>query len=321
MKSDAINSPEVVIDKQRQRFLTKRNILRNFDLYILILPTVAFFIIFKYVPMYGVQIAFRDFTPFEGIWGSEFVGWENFIRFFEAPQFWPTIKNTLLISFMNLFINFPFPIIFALLLNQMEIKWFKKSVQTVSYAPYFISTVVMVGLMNTFLSPVSGPINSIIESLGGDAIHFMGEPDLFYWIYVFSDTWQMTGYNAIIYIAALAGISPEFYEAAMVDGASKFKRVMYIDIPFLIPTISILFILSAGRIMSLGFEKAFLMQNSLNMASSEIIATYVYKTGLVQSDFSYSTAISLFNTVVNLIFIFTVNWVTKKLSSGENSLW
>lgn len=307
--------------KAGQSSLKKKMILRNWDLYLLILPTVAFFIIFKYAPMYGVQIAFRDFIPSEGIWGSEWVGWDNFNRFFSSPYFKSSLWNTITLSFLNQFINFPFPIILALLLNQCETRWYQKTVQTVSYAPYFISVVVMVGLLNFFLSPTSGPINAIIKALGGNAVNFMGEPGIFKWIYVFSDTWQNSGYNAVIYIAALAGISPEYYEAAMVDGATKFKRMLYIDIPFLMPTICVLFILGAGRIMSMGFEKAFLMQNSLNLEKSEIIATLVYKYGMIQSDFGLSTAVSLFNTVVNLIFIVTVNWVTGKLSGGENSLW
>lgn len=307
--------------KAGQSSLKRKMVLRNWDLYLLILPTIIFFIIFKYAPMYGVQIAFRDFIPSEGIWGSEWVGWDNFNRFFSSPYFKSSLLNTITLSFLNQFINFPFPIILALLLNQCETRWYQKTVQTVSYAPYFISVVVMVGLLNFFLSPTSGPINAIIKALGGDAVNFMGEPGMFKWIYVFSDTWQNSGYNAVIYIAALAGISPEYYEAAMVDGATKFKRMLYIDIPFLMPTICVLFILGAGRIMSMGFEKAFLMQNSLNLEKSEIIATLVYKYGMIQSDFGLSTAVSLFNTVVNLIFIVTVNWVTGKLSGGENSLW
>lgn len=308
-------------EKAIMRRWRKKMFRRNWDLYLLIFPTVLFFILFKYWPMYGVQIAFRDFVPVDGIWGSAWVGFDNFARFFKSPYFVSTLTNTLTISFLNLLINFPIPAILALLLNQMECKWFKKSVQTVSYMPYFISTVVLVGLLNSFLSPTSGPINTLIKGFGGTPINYMGEPGLFKWIYVFSDSWQMTGYNAIIYIAALASISPEFYEAAMVDGASKFKRMLYIDIPCLIPTVCVLFILNAGRIMGLGFEKAFLMQNSLNMAQSEIIATYVYKTGLIQNDYGFSTAISLFNTLVNLVFIVSVNWVTNKLSSGENGLW
>ncbi|MDD6033207.1 MAG: ABC transporter permease subunit [Oscillospiraceae bacterium] len=320
MKSAAAASPAASA-KAKERSYKLKMIGRNWDLYLLILPTVIFFIIFKYVPMYGIQIAFRDFIPSEGIWGSEWVGWDNFNRFFSSPYFKSSLWNTVSLSFLNQFINFPFPIILALLLNQCETKWYKKTVQTVSYAPYFISVVVMVGLLQFFLSPVSGPVNAIIKALGGDPINFMGEPGMFKWIYVFSDTWQNSGYNAVIYIAALAGISPEYYEAAMVDGATKFKRMIYIDIPFLMPTICVLFILGAGRIMSMGFEKAFLMQNSLNLEKSEIIATLVYKYGMIQSDFGLSTAVSLFNTVVNLIFIVTVNWVTGKLSSGENSLW
>lgn len=312
------NTTEMSFNKRPNR---KKMILRNFDLYLLLLPTLIFFIVFKYLPMYGVQIAFRDFKAADGIWGSEWVGFQNFTRFFTSYQFTQTLGNTLTLSFLSLFINFPLPIILALLLNQVETKWYKKVVQTVSYAPYFISTVVMIGLLFSFLSPTSSPINAAIKSLEGKPINFMGRPDMFKWIYVFSDSWQMTGYNAIIYIAALSGIGPEYYEAAMVDGATKFKRMLYIDIPFLIPTICVLFILGTGRVMSVGFEKAFLMQTSLNLTKSEIISTYVYKVGLIQSDFSFSTAVSLFNTVVNLVLIVTVNWVTRRLSNGENSMW
>ncbi len=309
------------LDKAKARHQKMKLVRRNWDLYLLIFPTVLFFLLFKYWPMYGIQIAFRDFVASEGIWGSPWIGFDNFTRFFSQPTFRISLINTITISFLSQFINFPFPVILALMLNQAECKWYKKTVQTVTYAPYFISTVVMVSMINFFLSPTSGPINALIKLLGGTPINFMGDPGLFKWIYVFSDTWQMSGYNAIIYIAALAGISPEYYEAAMVDGATKFKRMLYIDIPFLLPTVCVLFILSAGRIMSLGFEKAFLMQNSLNMSASEIIATLVYKYGMLQADFGLSTAVSLFNTLVNLIFIFAVNFFTSKLSGGENSLW
>ena len=270
--------------------------------------------------MYGVQIAFRKFTASKGIWGSPWVGLDNFERFFKSYQFTQTIRNTVVISGLSLILGFPMPVIFALMLNQVENQKFKKLVQTVSYAPHFISVVVLVGMLFVFLSVTSGPINTLIKALGGEAINFMGSASLFKWVYVFSGIWQTTGYSAIIYIAALSAVSPEYYEAAMVDGATRLQRVWYIDVPMLLPTICIQFILNSGRIMSVGFQKAYLMQTSLNLSTSEIISTYVYKVGLVQADYSFSTAIDLFNTAINLVLIFTVNGITRKLSA-ENSLW
>ncbi len=297
-----------------------KRFVANIDLYLLLLPTLVIFFVFKYMPMYGVIIAFKDFTPSLGIWGSPWVGFDNFKRFFMSYQFSQTLINTLTISVMSLILSFPAPIVLAIMLNQTEAAWFKKVVQTVTYIPHFISTVVLVGLLFVFLSPLSGPVNMLFKLFGMDTVNFMGEPEMFSWIYVISGIWQSTGYNAIIFIAALAGINPEYYEAAMVDGATKFKRIIYIDLPALLPTITIMFILNSGRIMSIGFEKAFLMQTPLNTSKAEILATYVYKVGMIQADNSFSTAVNLFNTLVNLFLIFLVNGITRKLDS-ENSLW
>lgn len=318
--SDLASNSSSLSAAQRARKRIKINIQRNWDMYLLILPLLIYFIIFRYAPMYGVQIAFRKFRAADGIMGSQWIGFENFIRFFNNYQFKQTIGNTLTLSAMSLLLGFLPPIFLALLLNQMGNQKFRKSVQTISYVPHFISTVVMVSILFVFLSPSSGPFNKILGLIGMDARNFMGSPNLFPWVYVISGIWQTAGYSAIIYIASLASVSPEFYEAAMVDGASKFQRLIHIDIPFLIPMITTMFILNAGRIMSIGYEKVFLMQTPLNLKASEIISTYVYKVGLINSDFSYSTAISLFNNLINLVLIFTVNGLTKKLSS-ENALW
>lgn len=305
---------------QRSRKRLGINLHRNWDMYFLILPLLIYFIVFRYAPMYGVQIAFRKYRAVDGITGSQWIGFDNFTRFFANYQFEQTIKNTLVLSFMSLAIGFLPPIILALLLNQMDNRHFRKTVQTISYVPHFISTVVMVSILFVFLSPTSGPFNKIIQMFGGEAKNFMGSPTLFPWVYTISGIWQSAGYSAIVYIAALTSVSPEYYEAAMVDGANKLQRLIYIDLPFLFPMITTMFILNAGRIMNIGYEKVFLMQTTLNLKASEIISTYVYKVGLINSDFSYSTAINLFNNVINLVLILFVNSLTRRISN-ENALW
>lgn len=318
--SKATDKPRELTLLQRKRRSYKLNWQRNWDMYLLILPLIIYFIVFRYAPMYGVQIAFRKFRAADGIMGSKWIGFDNFTRFFSNYVFKQIITNTLYLSFLNLVIGFFPPILLSLMLNQTDNRKFRKSVQTISYMPHFISTVVMVSILFVFLSPTSGPLNKLIQMIGGDAKNFMGSPTLFPWVFVLSGVWQMTGYSAVVYIASLTSVSPEYYEAAMVDGANKFQRMIYIDVPFLIPMITTMFILNAGRIMSIGYEKVFLMQTTLNSSASEIISTYVYKVGLIQSDFSYSTAVSLFNNVINLVLILLVNWVTRKLSE-ENALW
>ncbi|RJG25275.1 sugar ABC transporter permease [Paenibacillus thiaminolyticus] len=292
---------------------------KNADLYLFLLPVLIYFAVFHYYPLYGVQIAFKDFSPTEGILGSRWVGFDHFVRFFNSSYAWDIIKNTLLISLYALAVGFPAPLILALLLNQIPNKKFKSIVQTITYAPNFISFVVIVGMLLIFLSPSTGIINTIIVMFGGDPINFMGKSQLFSTIYVLSDVWQSAGWGAIIYLAALSGISPELHEAAMIDGANKFKRVWHIDLPGIMPTVVILLILGLGGVMSLGFEKIYLMQNDLNITSSEIISTYVYKVGLQGGDFSFSTAVGLFNNVVNFVLLIIVNGVARRVS--DNSLW
>jgi putative aldouronate transport system permease protein len=296
-----------------------KGIRRNWDMYLLILPVVAYFIIFHYLPMYGVQIAFKDFLAVKGIGGSPWVGLKHFERFFNSYYAWRLIRNTVGLSLYQLVITFPVPIILALLINEVRNSKFKRVVQTVTYAPHFLSTVVMVGLILVFLSPKNGMINLIIVALGGEPIYFMSESGWFKSIYVFSEVWQNTGWASIIYLAALAGIDPQLYEAAVVDGASKIKRIIYITIPCLMPTAIILLILNFGHVMSIGFEKVFLMQNDLNLESSEVISTYVYKNGLVGAQYSFSAAIGLFNSVINFTLLIVVNTISKRVS--QTSLW
>ena len=285
----------------------------------MILPALVYLILFAYKPMYGIQIAFRDFTFKGGITGSEWVGFANFKRLFNSYWFPITLKNTLTISFLNLGVNFPIPIIFALMVNELKNEKVKNVVQTISYAPHFISMVVLCGMVIMFLSPTSGIINKLIEMCGGEAIAFMSKPTLFKWIYVLTGTWAGTGWSAIIYFAALSGVDKALLEAAEIDGASRLQRVWYINLPTLVPTIMIQLVLACGRVMSLGQEKALLLQNSVNVNASEILSTYVYKTGLQQFQYSFSTAAGMFNSVCNCILLITVNQITKKLTNS--SLW
>lgn len=294
-----------------------RCIARNWELYLFLIPTIAYFLIFRYYPMYGIQIAFRNFKSTKGILGSQWVGLRNFERFFSATDFWQLLNNTLSVSIGTLLCSFPVPILLALFLNQLPSKRYKKIVQTVIYAPHFISTVVLVGIISLFFSPSSGIVNFIIQWLGGTPIHFMGQASWFRPLYIGSDIWQNAGWGSILYLAALASISPELHEAAVVDGANKFQRILHVDLPGILPTIVVMFILNSGKVMSVGFEKAYLMQTSLNLSASEIIATYVYKRGLLQAQFSFSTAVGLFESLTNLILILTMNFISKKVTDSS----
>ncbi|MDQ0876540.1 putative aldouronate transport system permease protein [Paenibacillus sp. V4I3] len=295
-----------------------RKMALNYQLYLLLLPVVAYYVLFHYVPMYGVLIAFKDFSATKGILGSPWVGLEHFQRFFESYHFWTIIRNTLGLSLVSLIVGFPLPIILALLLNQLVFKRYKKFIQTVLYAPHFISVVVLVGMLFVFLSQ-KGAVNSLSTSMGGERINFMSDPAWFKPLYILSGVWQETGFACIIYLAALSGVNPETHEAAIMDGASKRQRIWNVDIPAILPTAVILLILACGSIMNVGFEKAFLMQTPLNQPSAEIISTYVYKVGLQQADYSFSAAVGLFNSVVNLILLVLVNSFAKRLSGS--GLW
>ncbi len=292
---------------------------RDMSLWLFCLPGIVLTFIFSYIPMYGIQLAFRRFNARAGIWGSAWVDLYYFKRFFESPYFETVIKNTLILSLYGLIVSFPMPIILALMLNSFRHKKYRKVIQTVTYAPNFISTVVMSGMIILFLSPYIGVINGFMRSLGFDAVNFMAKKEYWRHIYVWTGVWQSTGWSSVIYFAALSGISPELHEAARCDGATKFQLIRYIDFPSILPTATILLIMSCGSILSVGFEKAYLLQNDLNLTVSEIISTYVYKVGLINNDISYSTAIGLFNTLVNLTLLLIVNKAAKKISG--NSLW
>lgn len=310
---------KLALKKQLPIKKNTKYLFKNYDLYLLMALPVLYFVIFHYLPMYGVQLAFKDFIPTKGIWGSPWVGIKHFQKFFGSYYFWRLIRNTLGISIYHLLICFPFPIILALMLNEVNNKFFKKTVQTVTYAPHFLSTVVLVGIVVNFASPQNGIINEIIKFFGGEPIFFMVEPKWFKTMYVFSDLWKQMGWSSIIYIAALSGINYELHEAAMVDGATRFQRILHINIPGIMPTVVILLILAVGRIMGVGFEKIFLMQNDLNMEASDVISTYVYRAGIIDGQYSFSAAVGLFNSIINFILLISVNKISRRVS--ETSLW
>lgn len=281
--------------------------------YLLILPAIVYVLIFNYGPLYGLQIAFKNYKFSLGMWGSKFVGFRNFIDFFSVYNFWDLITNTLMLSLYEIVVGFPIPIFVALVLNEMGTRS-KRVVQTVLYAPHFISTVVIVGIINVMLSPSMGVVNTVIEALGGESIYFMGRPEYFRHIYAWSGIWQEMGWSAIIYLAALSSVDPAHLEAAEIDGASRLQKIRYINIPTIMPTIIITLILKLGRIITVGYEKVYLLQNSLNLDVSEVISTYVYKRGIVDSSYSFSTAVGLFNNVVNVTMLLIVNKIAKKVS-------
>ncbi len=291
----------------------------NWSLYLMVLIPVTYLIIFCYIPMTGIQLAFKEYRVSDGIWGSPGVGLYNFKRFFKSYKFVMLLKNTILINVYSLVVGFPIPIIFALMLNYLRMKKFKKTIQMLSYAPYFISTVVMSGMIIIFLDPNTGVINKVLELLGFEAMNFMGEAKYFKSIYVWSSVWQGMGWASIIYIAALSGVDYQLHEAAIVDGASKLQRIFHVDLPSIKPTIIMLLILQIGSLMSVGFEKVFLLQNQLNMSSSDVLSTYVYRVGLVDNDYGYSTAVGLFNALINMFLLISANMIAKRTTN--ESLW
>ncbi|MBQ8238525.1 MAG: sugar ABC transporter permease [Oscillospiraceae bacterium] len=285
----------------------------NWQMYVLLLIPVVLTIIYKYIPMYGIQIAFRDYQPAKGFFGSTWVGWKWFERFFNAPTCSRMITNTVLISFYSLLWSFPIPIILSLIINQLRFKRYKRIVQTVLYAPHFISIMVVCGMIRIFLSPSGGLLNLIL----GTNIDFLTESSAFRTIYIASGIWQDAGWGCIIYLATLANVDPGLYEAAKMDGASVFQRILHIDIPELIPMAVLNLIMAAGGLMNVGFEKVWLLQTDLNKATSDVIAVYVYQQGIENAKYSYSTAVGLFNTAVNIILLIVVNKIASKLSDVE----
>ena len=292
--------------------LQKRRIKSNIPLYVLLFPSIILLIMFAYIPMLGLVIAFKDYSPANGILNSPWAGFKYFTQFFNSVQFGTTMMNTLKISIYSILVGFPLPILLALLCNQIRTGKFKKVFQVTTYLPHFISTMVMCGMIILFLSPNSGLIANIFKSLGWTMPNLLSKPDSFAGVYVWSDVWQHIGWDSIIYLAALSAIDPTYYEAATMDGASRMQKILNIDLPLLLPTAMILLILRAGSLLSIGFEKVLLLQNPLNLAGSEVISTYVYKVGMLNFQYSYSTAIGLFNTVVNLIILLSVNWFSKR---------
>lgn len=298
-----------------------RRIMNHWEFYLLLIPMFVIIFVFKYVPMYGVQIAFKDFKASLGIMGSPWSEpvMKHFMKFFNSYNFSRLVINTFLLSFETLIFSFPLPIILALMLNQVPNKRFQQTVQTVVYAPHFISVMVLAGMLHIFLSPYGGLVNLIINMFGGESIYFLGDAKWFRTVYIVSGIWQDTGWGTIIYLATLSGVNVELYEAATVDGANKLQRIWHIDVPALMPTIIILFIMNFGNLMSVGFEKAYLLQTDLNKGASDIIATYVYEQGVLKTQYSFSTAVGLFNTAINIVLLITVNQISKRV--GDVSLW
>lgn len=292
----------------------KRRLKDNWQLYAMLLVPVVLTIVYKYIPMYGIQIAFRDYKASKGFAGSEWVGLEWFFRFFSAPTFWRMMKNTILLSLYSLLWGFPIPIILALMMNQMRFHRFKRITQTVLYAPHFISTMVICGMIRIFLSPSGGLINLI----AGTSIDFLTESSAFRTIYIASGIWQDAGWGIIVYMATLANVDTSLYEAAKVDGASLFQRIIHIDIPELAPIMVLNLIMSVGGLMNVGFEKVWLLQTDLNKAASDVIAVYVYQQGIERAKYSYSTAVGLFNTVINIILLIVVNKAAKRISEDTS---
>ena len=307
-------SRDIALSEGRKLSFRKSPILKSWQLYAMLALPLIYLAVFNYYPMLGIQIAFKDFKPRLGVWGSHWVGFKNFLKFIDSYKFWPIIKNTLYLSFYSIAAAIPMPIILALSLNAIRSKGYMKSVQLMTYMPNFISTVVMVGILKQLLHPRLGLLATFAGLLGLQVGDVFGSSSAFAHLYVWSNVWQKTGWSAIVYLAALSAVDPELHEAAIVDGASRFQRILHIDIPVIIPTAVIMLILNMGQVMSMGFERVFLMQTDLNLSASEIISTFVYKVGLTgMPDYSYSTAINLFNSVINLVLIVVSNRIAKRV--------
>ncbi|WP_028550125.1 ABC transporter permease subunit [Paenibacillus sp. UNC451MF] len=320
MSTKTVTKPNIV------PYAAKRNlaiewlgdIRKNKLLYLMLIPVVLFFAIFHYVPMYGAIIAFKDYSPRLGIWGSPWVGLEHFQSFFGGLYFWRVLKNTILISLYELLFGFPAPIILALLLNEIRSSLFKRTVQTVTYMPHFISLVVVCGMIKEFTSS-SGIVNDVIAYFGGERFSLLLEPEYFRTLFISSGVWQHIGWGTIIYLAALTGIDPEQYEAAKIDGAGRWKQMLHITLPGIMPTIVILIILDIGRLMNVGSEKIILLYNPSTYETADVIGSYVYRIGLQEMNYSFSSAVGLFNSVINFTLVIFSNWLSRKLN--ETSLW
>lgn len=299
-------------------YRARKDWLRNWSLYVLVIPVLVFYVLFHYKPMYGAIIAFKEYTPALGVAKSPWVGFANFTRFFKSVYFVRLIKNTILLSVYNLVIGFPAPIILALLLNEVRSKKFKSLTQTITYLPHFISLIVVTGMLTDF-SMTTGLFNDIIVALGGEASPLLQNPDLYRTIYVLSSVWQEVGWGSIIYLSALAGVDQQLYEAAAIDGAGKWKQLLNVTLPGIAPTIIIMLILKMGSLMNMGYEKTILLYNPSTYETADIISSYIYRIGLLEQDWSYSTAIGLFNSLINFGLLIFTNRMSKKFS--ETSLW
>lgn len=298
---------------------TIKHVRRDHQLLILFIPCLLFYLIFRYGPMYGLIIAFKDYSVFTGILESPWVGLKHFNRFFSSPDFFLLFKNTLLLGFYSLVFGFPFPIILAIMLNEVRLRWFKKTIQTFSYLPAFLSVVIISSMIIDFLSPNNGLINQLMSAVGLEKKYFLIDPGWFRSIYVISDIWSSTGYEAIIYLAAIAGISPTLYEAAKTDGASRFRMMWHITIPGILPTILIMFILKTGSMIRVGYEKVLLLYNPMTYEVADVFSTYVYRKGLLESNYSYAAAVGMFEAVVAMIMLLAANFISRRL--GGSGLW
>jgi len=302
-------------------YRAKKSFRRHWQLYLVMAPALLYFFVFKYIPIANSVIAFKEYNVVEGIWGSPWAGFKYFELFFGNPVFWTLIKNTLTISLYSLIVGFPIPIILAICLNEIRDGFFRRFTQLVTYAPYFISTVIVVSMLMLFLSPQLGAINHLLKALGQRPINFLASPGMFAGIFAWSGAWQFSGYAAVIYLAALSSIDPQLHDAAKVDGASRLQKIRHVDLPGIMPVILVILILNVGSLLSVSFEKVFLMQNPLNLTASEVISTYVYKIGLLNANYSFATAVGLFNSVVGMILLLLVNSLAKRLSNSGAGLW
>lgn len=302
----------------RSRVLGQK-FFEELDLYIMMIPMLLFFLLISYKPLIGLVIAFKDYSPFKGVWKSDWVGFQYFIEYFTGPYFVRTIRNTFTISLTTLLIGFPMPIILALLLNELRIKWFKKTVQTISYIPHFISTVVVCGLVVNFLGPSTGLVNQVLKAAGLEPVYFLTKPNLFVPIYAAMDVWKTSGYNSIIYIAALASINDEIYEAAMIDGAGRWRQFIHVTMPALLPTVVIMLLIRLGSMLNVAYEAIILLYNPSIYESADVISTYVYRTGIMEGRYDYATAVGLVNSIVAFIIVIIANRVSNKLTDA--GLW
>jgi len=313
MRTGQTSTASLALTRQSRTRRWLKRLTQCWQLYLLILPPIVAVFIFHYIPIYGVQIAFKNFRSSLGIWGSQWVGFKYFIRFMSYPYFWSILWNTVSIQLYQL-ATFPCTVLFALMINELDHKFYKKSVQMITYTPHFVSTIVLCSMLILFLNKSNGLINNLIALVGVERSDFMTNPAAFRSIYVWSGVWQNLGWGTIIYLATLSNVSPDWIEAARIDGATRLQIVRYINLPFLLPTIVTLLILSTGSMVSVGFEKIFLLQNSLNLSVSQVVSTYVYQIGLLDSQFSYSSAIGLFNNVLQIIIIIIVNQIAKSMT-------